>query len=349
MVRRRQVIKLGAAAGVFGEALSRWAIAETNRLFEISLAQFSLHRTYYGEHIKKGWVHLSQLLREDPAAAVAGGPDPADFAMLARTEFDIGAVEYVNQFYFAQLGNEAYFKEMARKADDHGVVSHLMMLDGTGRLGAIDAGERGDAMEKVKAWMGMAQLLGCAMVRVNIEGEGEPEERAKRTSESLDTLGEIGVGMGLAVVVENHGGLTSNGAWLAKVLSLAKHPGVGSLPDFGNFRIGKDAEGKDIWYDRYRGVSQLMPFAKAVSAKSYDFDSAGDERMTDFTQMLRIVLDAGYRGYIGIEYEGRQLNEFDGIRATQRLLQRVRAAYSSNSHSRSGFVERADTAFALDE
>ena len=98
MVRRRQVIKLGAAAGVFGEALSRWAIAEPHRLFEISLAQFSLHRTYYGEHIEKGWAHLSQLLREDPAAAVAGGPDPADFAMLARTEFDIGAVEYVNQF-----------------------------------------------------------------------------------------------------------------------------------------------------------------------------------------------------------------------------------------------------------
>ena len=247
-----------------------------------------------------------------------------DFPILARNEFDIGAVEYVNQFYFAQIDNEQYFKEMAQKASDHGVVSHLMMLDGTGPIGSADPEVNASARESVKRWMGQAQILGCSMVRVNAEGEGEWQERAKRTAESLDQLAEVGESMGLAVVVENHGGLSSNGAWLAEVMSLANHPGVGTLPDFGNFRTGKDDEGNDVWYDRYQGVRELMPFAKAVSAKSYDFDESGNDTATDYNEMMKIVLDSGYRGYVGIEYEGRKLSEYDGIRSTKCLLESIR-------------------------
>ena len=98
------------------------------------------------------------------------------------------------------------------------------------------------------------------------------------------------------------------------------HPRCGSLPDFGNFQI---ANGQ--WYDRYQGVKELMPFAKAVSAKSNDFDAEGNEAHTDYRRMMRIVLDAGYRGYVGIEYEGEKIGEDEGITATKTLLERVRS------------------------
>jgi sugar phosphate isomerase/epimerase len=97
------------------------------------------------------------------------------------------------------------------------------------------------------------------------------------------------------------------------------HPRCGTLPDFGNFQV---AEGE--WYDRYQGVEELMPFAKAVSAKSHAFDDQGNERDTDYARMMRIVLDAGYRGWVGIEYEGDEVGEPEGIRATKTLLERVR-------------------------
>lgn len=323
MLNRRQLLTSAATLPFVTSALSSFA---RERRFEISLAQWSLHRTYYGEHIEKGYKHLFGLLQNDPAAAVATGPDPSDFPILARTEFDIGAVEYVNQFYFAQIGNEIYFKEMAKKAADHDVVSHLMMLDATGPIGASDPKVAEAARENVKRWMGQAQILGCSMVRVNAEGEGEWKARAKRTAEALDRLAEIGSTMGLAVVVENHGGLSSNGAWLAEVMSLAEHPGVGTLPDFGNFKTGKDEQGNDIWYDRYQGVAELMPYAKAVSAKSYSFDAQGNDVATDYQRMMNIVLEAGYRGYVGIEYEGRELGEFEGILATKRLLESLQVS-----------------------
>ncbi|MFT5689540.1 MAG: L-ribulose-5-phosphate 3-epimerase [Planctomycetota bacterium] len=140
-----------------------------------------------------------------------------------------------------------------------------------------------------------------------------------RAADSLNQLGRIGEQYGVNVIVENHGGLSSNGAWLASVMRKADHPRVGTLPDFGNFRLQGDE-----WYDRYRGVRELMPYAKAVSAKSHDFDEAGNETGTDYRKMLPIVLDAGYRGFMGIEYEGGGLSEADGIMATKRLLETVR-------------------------
>ena len=322
MLNRRRMLKASATAPLL---IHTPRVLGGQYEFSISLAQWSLHRTYYGEHARKGYAHLFKLLSEDPAAAVSTGPDPSDFPILARSEFDIGAVEYVNQFYFAQIENENYFKEMARKAADQGVVSHLMMLDGTGPIGATDPEVRSQARETVKRWMGQAQILGCRMVRVNAEGEGEWHERAKRTAEALDQLAEVGATMDLAVVVENHGGLSSNGKWLAEVMALANHPGVGTLPDFGNFRTGKDDAGNDIWYDRYEGVKELMPYAKAVSAKSYDFDEAGQDTATDYGRMMQIVSEAGYDGYVGIEYEGRNLGEYEGIRATKRLLESLRS------------------------
>ena len=138
-------------------------------------------------------------------------------------------------------------------------------------------------------------------------------------AEGLRKLTEYGDSIGINTIVENHGGLSSNGKWLASVIEKVDHPRCGTLPDFGNFKL----EG-DNWYDRYLGVKELMPYAKAVSAKSNDFNSDGEETNTDYYKMMNIVLSEGYSGYVGIEYEGRSLDEMSGIRATKKLLEKVR-------------------------
>jgi sugar phosphate isomerase/epimerase len=126
------------------------------------------------------------------------------------------------------------------------------------------------------------------------------------------------------VIVENHGGLSSNGAWLTATIKAVDHPRCGTLPDFGNFNLGNGQT-----YDRYQGVREMMPYAKAVSAKSHDFDQNGNEVNTDYFKMMKIVTDAGYKGFVGIEYEGSKLPEMEGIRATKKLLERVRESLSS--------------------
>jgi len=264
-------------------------------LFRISLAQWSLHR----------------MLR-------AGELDPLDFPRFAREEFGIDAVEYVNQFFADKAGDFAWLGELRERAADAGVKSLLIMIDGEGALGAKDDEERRRAVERHFKWIAAAGFLGCHSIRVNAAGGGEWDEDMTHAADSLRRLAAVGADYGIDVIVENHGGLSSNGEWLAGVMERAAHPGVGTLPDFGNFHLG---EGK--WYDRYEGVRQLMPYARAVSAKSHEFDAAGNEVRTDYARMLRIVLDAGYRGSIGIEWEGDEPSEAEGVLLTKRLLVRL--------------------------
>jgi L-ribulose-5-phosphate 3-epimerase len=265
--------------------------------FLISLAQWSLHRTIR-----------------------AGELDHLDFARVARREFGIDAIEYVNTFFMDRARDRAYLAEMNARAAGEGVVQHLIMCDGEGRLGDPDAAARSRAVENHHKWVDAAATLGCALIRVNAASAGTAEEQAELVVDGLRRLTEYGATAGLDVVVENHGGLSSNAAWLAEVIRRVDHPRCGTLPDFGNFRIGPDEV-----YDRYRGVAELMPFARAVSAKSFDFDDEGNETTLDFRRLLRIVTGAGYRSWVGIEYEGRRLPEREGITATQRLLERIRA------------------------
>ena len=298
-ISRREVITCSAASLVLGSmapALGR----EDQPWFQISLAQWSLHRTLRG-----------------------GKLDNLDFAAFTKKTFGIHAVEYVNQFFADKAGDFAYLGEMKRRADDQGVRSLLIMIDGEGALADPDDGARRKAIENHFRWIAAAAYLGCHSIRVNAAGSGDPEDMAGRAADSLARLAGLAEPYGINILVENHGGLSSNGAWLAGVMRRAQHPAVGTLPDFGNFRIGRDEH-----YDRYRGVTELMPFAKAVSAKSHDFDGAGQETHTNFETMLGIVKAAGYKGYVGIEYEGSAIPEIAGIRATQKLLERVREQLS---------------------
>lgn len=294
---RRSLLRAGVALTLAPRSSSTWP-SRPDELFRISLAEWSFHRA----------LHAGEL-------------DPRDFAPLARKEFGLAAVEHVNTFFQDKAVDFAYLADMKQRADDAGVRSLLIMCDAEGELGDADEGARRRAIENHFRWVAAARYLGCHSIRVNAAGQGTPAEVAKRAADSLHRLADMGERYQIDVIVENHGGYSSNGAWLAATIRAADHARVGTLPDFGNFQLG---DGQ--WYDRYQGIAEMMPFARGVSAKSHDFDAQGNETHTDYMRMLKIVLDAGYHGHLGIEYEGEGLPEREGIRRTQALLERVRTA-----------------------
>ncbi len=294
------------------------ALGSQSARFSISLAQWSLHRTFFGNALAAGFAAFGQTLRTEPESVLQGDRHPLEFAAIARNEFGIGAIEYVNTFFYGHAKDSAYLDELRRRADDNGVTSLLIMIDAVGALGAPDDATRAASIENHRPWLAAAKHLGCRAIRVNAASSGAKAEQQKLAADGLSALAAHAAIEGLDVLVENHGGWSSDGAWLAGVIRMADQPNLGTLPDFGNFRVSSD----NI-YDRYIGVTELMPFAKAVSAKSYDFDDVGNETTIDYPRMMKIVLDAGYRGYVGVEYEGSRLSEFDGIRATQHLLEKI--------------------------
>ncbi|HWC75886.1 MAG TPA: sugar phosphate isomerase/epimerase family protein [Blastocatellia bacterium] len=303
-INRRSFIqesaKTGAGLGLValaGQSLNAFA---KEPLFRISLAEWSLHRTLF-----------------------AGKLDNLDFPKTAKVDFGIEAIEYVNQFFKDKARDKNYLAELKKRASDQGVKNVLIMIDAEGALGDADEAKRKEAIENHYKWVEAAKYLGCHSIRVNAQSAGSYEEQLERAADGLRRLTEFGAQHKMNVIVENHGGLSSNGAWLAAVIRKVGHPRCGTLPDFGNFNLGGGQQ-----YDRYKGVQELMPFAKGVSAKSGDFDEAGNETRIDYRRMMKIVLDAGYKGFVGIEYSGNKLSEPDGIRATKKLLEAVHGEMS---------------------
>jgi sugar phosphate isomerase/epimerase len=291
---RRQFIAataVGLAAGPAARAKALTHASQRPPLFKISLAQWSLHKELGAKKL-----------------------DHLDFARTARRDFGIEAVEYVNTFFKDRAGDAAYLKEMNTRAAGEGVTQWLIMCDGEGLLGDPDETLRIRAVENHRKWVEAARTLGCVTIRVNAASAGSFEEQQKLAADGLRRLTAIGASMDINVVVENHGGLSSNGQWLAGVMKMVGHPRCGTLPDFGNF----------YEYDRYQGVADLMPFAKAVSAKTHDFDAAGNDTNKDYRRLMKTVVDAGYHNWVGIEYEGEKLPEREGILKTKQLLERVR-------------------------
>ena len=301
-LKRRDFLKFGASiAGALAATDLRGSLLSDIKkpiAFKISLAEWSLHRALQSKEI-----------------------DHLDFYSVAKKEFDISAVEYVNTFFFNKAKDVTYLKEMKTRADDLSVKSLLIMCDSEGNLGDPDNSKRKTAVENHHKWAEAAKFLGCHSIRVNARSEGSYDEQIELAADGLRRLAEFGDSIGINTIVENHGGLSSNGKWLSAVMEKGDHPRMGTLPDFGNFRL----EGEK-WYDRYQGVRELMPYAKAVSAKSHEFDSDGNEINTDYYKMIKIVLDAGYNSYVGIEYEGTAHSEMEGIRLTLELLKKVRAS-----------------------
>ena len=294
-VSRREF--LSNAAALWGSALLADSLLGSTLLaarpepFRISLAEWSFHQALQAKRL-----------------------DNLDFAQTARG-LGLEAIEYVNVFFKDKAKDAAYLAELNRRAKDNGVFQHLIMCDAEGRLGDPDAAKRTEAVENHYKWVDAAKTLGCLTIRVNAASEGSFEEQQKLAADGLRRLSEYGAKLEINVIVENHGGLSSHGDWLAGVMKLVDHPRCGTLPDFGNF----------YEYDRYQGVTEMMPFAKAVSAKSHDFDERGEETQIDYRRMLKIVTDAGFHSWIGIEYEGSRLPEQEGVLKTKALLEKIRA------------------------
>lgn len=274
--------------------------------FEISLAEWSLNKALFGKKMTN-----------------------LDFPVKARKDFDIGIVEYVSTFFDGKQNDKTYLKELLMRCKDNGVKNHLIMIDGMGELATLDKKERDKAVENHKQWVEAAKFLGCKTIRVNAGGKGTPEEMHKAAVDGLSKLATFAKPFKINIIVENHGGNSSNGQWLAAIMKEINMPNCGTLPDFGNFCVrwdsGKTWEGACVEeYDRYKGVMELMPYAKGVSAKSMDFDTQGNCIETDYNKMLKIVKDAGFRGYIGIEYaQAGTIPEDEGIRLTKALLEKV--------------------------
>ncbi|MGB8191789.1 MAG: TIM barrel protein [Chitinophagaceae bacterium] len=276
--------------------------------FEISLAQWSLHKALFAKEM-----------------------DNLDFPAVARKDYGIGVVEYVNQFFKDKAEDTKYLDELLKRCADNNIKNHLIMCDGEGNLGETDDKKRLEAVKNHYKWVGAAKYLGCATIRVNAFGEGTREAVQQSAIDGLGRLAEYAEKENINVIVENHGSYSSDGQWLATVMKTINKKNIGTLPDFGNFCIRREGggqwEGKCVdEYDRYKGVAEMLPFAKGVSAKSHEFDAQGNCIDTDYTRMMKIVKDAGFRGYVGIEYEGNTLSEPEGIKATKRLLERVGAA-----------------------
>jgi len=288
------------------------SVEEKSPFFKLSLAQWSLHKK-----IRSGEM------------------SPLDFAQKA-SEMGFKGIEYVSQLYREELKKDPdpkvamdlMLKTLKEKSKIYKMQNVLIMVDGEGYLATLNDTERAETVENHKKWVDAAKYLGCHSIRVNAHGEGTAEEVADAAVKGLSELCDYAAIQGINVLVENHGGYTSNGQWLADVMKRVGKSNCGTLPDFGNFcqTVGygsiNDENCKDT-YDIYKGVSELMPFAKAVSAKSYDFDEHGNQPKIDYLKMLEIVKEAGYKGYIGVEYEGNNLEEEEGIMATKELLLKI--------------------------
>jgi hypothetical protein len=315
--RRRFLRTLGSATAV--AALSPWldacksatsataavpAVNTNGMFFKISLAEWSLHKSIY-----------------------AGKITNLDFPVIARKEFGIEGIEYVNSLFMGKGEDQNYLKDLKMRCNDNGVTSVLIMCDGEGDMGHLNEKERIKTVENHKKWLAAAQFLGCHAIRVNAYGDGPKAEVAKAAVDGLSRLTDVARTYGLKVMVENHGSYSSEDGWLSDVMRRVNKPDCGILPDFGNFcykyKNNNWEEGCELMSDRYKLTKEFMPFAHGVSAKSNNFDAQGNCIETDYRKMLKIVKDGGYKGYIGIEYEGENLDEYGGIRATRDLLLKV--------------------------
>lgn len=270
--------------------------------FKISLAQWSFHKAIFD-----------------------GKMDTFTFIDKAK-ELGFEGVEYVNQFFKDKAEDFSFLDQLNARNKEHGLIQNLIMIDREGGLGTVDDAERTKAIENHYKWVHAAKYLGCGSIRVNAYGEGSAEDVSAAAIDGLGRLSEYAAKEGLNVIVENHGSYSSNGQWMANVLEQVGMDNCGSLPDFGNFCIKRE-EGN--WrncleeYDRYKGTAELMPYAKAVSAKTNVFDADGNETETDYMRMMKIVKDAGFTGFVNVEYEGDGLTEEEGVIATMALLKKV--------------------------
>jgi sugar phosphate isomerase/epimerase len=263
--------------------------------FKISLAEWSLHRA-----LGKGTV------------------TNLDFPRITKLTYGLDAVEYVSTNFKGKGEDSGYLTALKDSCTKYGVKSLLIMVDGEGNLADTSLVVRTKAIENHYKWVKAAKFLGCHSIRVNAAGKGTMGQMQAAAIDALSKLSEYAAGFDINIIVENHGGNSSIGKWLSEIMKTVNRPNCGTLPDLGNF----------YEYDRYAGVTDMMPFAKGVSGKTYDFDAEGNETKVDYAKMMKIISDSKYTGYIDVEYEGNRLSEDEGIKASIALIKKVIAPYN---------------------
>ncbi|SDP78696.1 Tat (twin-arginine translocation) pathway signal sequence [Mucilaginibacter sp. OK268] len=317
---------MGAAGIGIAASIPDFLYAKTEHkadglFFKLALSQFSLASQFWSKKL-----------------------DPLDFPMKTKTTFGIEGLDYCSMFFADKAEDSTFLNELKKRSADNGCYNLRIMVDGEGVLGHLDAAERTKAIENHYKWIDAAALLGCPMIRVNVEGEGAPEEVAKAAADSLAKLIAYGSKSKIDVIVENHVGISCNGAWLAGVMKSVNNKHCGTLADFGNFCINRtkpEAQTMDAYmktkcleeYDRYKGITELMPYAKGVHAKSHTFDAAGNDTETDYYKMFGIIKKSGFNGWVSIEYEGglfkmyapqsNYLDDDAGVIATKKLVEKA--------------------------
>ena len=322
---RRDFIKkaaIGAAGVGLATALPDYLFAGANKdlFFKIAVSQFSFASQFWTQQLK-----------------------PLDFPAKAK-ELGITGLDYCSMFFADKAKDTKFLKNLKERAADAGSYNLRIMVDGEGVLGDLNEATRLKAVDNHHKWIDAAAALGCPMIRVNVEGEGDPKDVANAAVDSLGRLIEYGKGQNIDVIVENHIGISCNAGWLAGVMKQVNSPHCGTLADFGNFCINRTKpETNDIAgymktkcldeYDRYKGITELMPFAKGVHAKSHVFDAGGNDVETDFVRMFKIIKDSGFKGWVSIEYEGglfkmytkdsKYLDDYAGTTATKNLVEKA--------------------------
>jgi sugar phosphate isomerase/epimerase len=257
-----------------------------------------------------------------------GKIDSVDFINAAGEMGFIG-VEYVSQFFQDKVEDFAYFDTLNAAAKKAGIKNIMIQVDNIGNLSSSDPEQRNQALADGKKWVDAASYLGCALMRVNAHGEGSPEEIKANSIEAIGELAEYAKTKGVQIIIENHGGISNDGAWLADLISKLADKNVAGLADFHNWCI--ERENGELWgapcikeYDAYHGFAELIGTAKSVSVKALEFDANGDETSMDFVKFFQIMKTASYDGYLGVEYEGSSLPSREGILKTKALAEKTR-------------------------
>lgn len=328
-MNRREFIQRSAAIGAsvaVGETIVGKEIA-AKPLFELALSQWAFRRAILG-NARDDNSKFIETLHRSPDAVLLGEMDPRDIVVRAR-ELGVDYVDLVNILWFGHGKDAPWLKEFKRRAANEGVGFGVLMCDELGKIGAEKKADRDASVARHVEWLETAAELGCLYLRVNAYGDGNYLEQCRRSSESLHRLGEASMKYGVEILVENHGHPGSNGAWLAMLMEMANHPRVGTYTDFDNFFMGGWGLNPERRYDRLQGMLDLAPYTRAVSAKSHDLGTDGEETTINFNQCLRTLLDEGFRGLVCAEHEGTRLSEYEGSRLTIELLKRERKKLES--------------------
>ena len=283
-------IAAGALAGAGNMSLpGKAAAADRPTKDDISLAAWSLVREF-----REGkWKNL-------------------DLPRICREDFGINGLEFVNSFF--ELPTERYLNQLKKNAAEHGVTLVLIMVDGEGNMSAMEKKERMQAALNHRKWVDIAASLGCHAIRCNVGGPSKDydQDTMKRAADSFGNLVEYASQYPLNVILENHGGASSNPDMMIGLMKAINSPNFGTLPDFGNI----------YEFDRYESIRKLVAYAKGISVKT-KFKPNGTHPDYDLEKLLKICMEEGYHGFYGIEQESPDANSWQAVRWSKAVIDRV--------------------------